>query len=169
MTTAPLRGRLLWYELMTSDLAAAERFYTAVVGWGTSPFDGSPTPYTMWMRDGQVPVGGAMTLPPDLSSRGVPPHWMMYVGAERLEDLVADAERLGGGVLSPVIDVPEVGRMQTLKDPQGAAFSLYQPSTPPASPEAPAEVGDASWLELYTWDRWASTTCSAAPSTRWAG
>ncbi len=62
------------------------------------------------------------------------------------------ATRLGGSTLSPVIDVPNVGRMQTLKDPQGAAFSIYQPSSAPQSPEGPAPVGDVSWLELYATD-----------------
>ena len=42
--------------------------------------------------------------------------------------------------------------MQTLKDPQGAAFSIYQPVSGPQSPEGPAQDGDASWLELYTTD-----------------
>lgn len=144
-------GRPLWYELMTTDLAAAEAFYTAVVGWGTSPFDGNPMPYTMWMR-GQVPVGGAMALPDDLKASGVPPHWMMYVGVDKLEDGVAHVKRLGGDTLSPVVEVPGVGRMQVMKDPHGAAFSLYEPSMPPEQPEAAPEVGDTSWHELYTTD-----------------
>ena len=35
MTTASstLLGRPVWYELMTSDTAAAETFYKNVVGW----------------------------------------------------------------------------------------------------------------------------------------
>ncbi|TIN07291.1 MAG: VOC family protein, partial [Mesorhizobium sp.] len=31
-----------WYELMTTDLDAAEAFYTDVVGWKAQPFDGAP-------------------------------------------------------------------------------------------------------------------------------
>jgi predicted enzyme related to lactoylglutathione lyase len=142
----------LWYELMTTDKSAAETFYTTVVGWTTAPFEGSPMPYTMWMRGGQVPVGGVMTLPDELKAHGVPPHWMMYIGVPKIEDAAAHAARLGGGTLSPVIDVPTVGRMQTLKDPQGAAFSIYEPATPPQQAEAPPELGDTSWHELYTTD-----------------
>jgi hypothetical protein len=150
--SAPLLGRPLWYELMTTDRAAAESFYTTVVGWTTAPFEGSPEPYTMWMRGGQVPIGGVMTLPADLRSGGVPPHWMMYVGVPKLEEAAAHAQRLGGAVVSPVIDVPTVGRMQTLKDPHGGHFSIYEPASPPPRPEAPPELGDASWHELYTTD-----------------
>jgi predicted enzyme related to lactoylglutathione lyase len=148
---ASVLGRPLWYELMTTDLAAAEKFYTAVVGWTTSPFEGNPMPYTMWMR-GQAPVGGAMALTDDMTAGGVPPHWMMYVGVDKLEDGVAHVQKLGGGPVSPVIEVPGVGRMQVMKDPQGAAFSIYEPSSPPQQPEAPPELGDTSWHELYTTD-----------------
>ena len=44
MTTASstLLGRPVWYELMTSDPAAAETFYKKVVGWTSAPFGGSP-------------------------------------------------------------------------------------------------------------------------------
>ena len=35
-------GRPVWYELMTTDTAAAETFYKNVVGWTSAPFEGSP-------------------------------------------------------------------------------------------------------------------------------
>lgn len=152
MANAPLRGRLMWYELMTKDLAAAEGFYTDVVGWTITPFDGAGRPYSMFVRAGEVPVAGAMTLPAELISHGVPPHWGMYVGVDRVEPAAADVVRLGGGALSEVISVPAVGRMQTMRDPQGAAFSLYEPAEPPPAPEAPAEIGEVSWVELMTTD-----------------
>jgi hypothetical protein len=152
MPDTTLLGRLLWYELMTTDTAAAERFYTDAVGWSTAPFEAAPGPYTMWMRPGGVPVGGMMALTPELRAHGVPPHWMMYVGVPALEEAVGQVERLGGKALSPVITVPTVGRMRTMADPQGAAFSIYEPESPPEQPEAPAEIGDVSWHELYTTD-----------------
>ena len=45
-----LLGRPLWYELMTTDLKAAETFYRTVLGWTSAPFDGSPQPYSMFQR-----------------------------------------------------------------------------------------------------------------------
>lgn len=150
--SASVLGRPLWYELLTTDLAAAETFYTKVVGWTTAPFGDAGMPYTMWMREGEVPVGGAMAITDDMKAAGVPPHWMLYVGVDTLEDATAHVERLGGGALSPVIDVPGVGRMRTMKDPQGAPFAIYEPASPPPQAEAPPEPGDASWHELYTTD-----------------
>ena len=43
-------GRVLWYELLTTDVKGAERFYTDVVGWTVSPFEGSPDYYGVWSR-----------------------------------------------------------------------------------------------------------------------
>jgi predicted enzyme related to lactoylglutathione lyase len=137
---------------MTTDMAAAEAFYKPVVGWTTTPFGDAGMPYSMWTRPDGVPVGGVMTLPGELITRKVPPHWMMYIGVDKLEAAVAHATRLGGGPVSPVITVPDVGRMQVLKDPQGAPFAIYEPASAPQSPEGPAQHGDASWLELYTTD-----------------
>ena len=148
MADASVKGRILWYELLTTDMKAAERFYTAVVPWTVVPFEGSPQPYDMWMRDGGVPVGGCMTIPEGMN---FPPHWGMYVGVPNLEEGTAAIERAGGTTLSPLIDVPEVGRMRTMKDPQGVAFSIYEPGSTPL-PEHQAELGDVSWHELYTND-----------------
>ena len=152
MGDAPLRGRLMWFELMTKDLPAAEKFYTNVVGWTITPFAGAGMPYSMFTRAGDVPIAGAMTLPPELTQHGVPPHWGMYVGVEKLEPAAADVARLGGGALSEVIDVPTIGRMQAMRDPQGAAFSIYEPASPPPAPEAAPELGEVSWIELMTSD-----------------
>ena len=44
MADSSVLGRMLWYELLTTDMDAAEKFYTAVVGWTTAPFEGSPQP-----------------------------------------------------------------------------------------------------------------------------
>jgi len=147
MTQGAQLGRVLWYELLTTDMKAAEKFYTAVVGWTMTPFAGSPEPYDMWTRADNVSIGGVMKIPAGMN---FPPHWGMYVGVPKLEDAAARIEQLGGSALSPVIDVPKVGRMRTMKDPQGAVFSIYEPISPPPRPEAPPEIGDVSWHELYT-------------------
>jgi uncharacterized protein len=155
MADASVLGRILWYELLTRDMKAAENFYTAVVGWKVTPFEGGAQPYDQWMRDGDVPVGGVMTIPEGMH---YPPHWVMYVGVPSLDEAIAQVERLGGSALSPVIDVPTVGRMRVMNDPQGAMFAIYEPSTPPRRPESEPQAGDGSWHELWTTDAEAAMT-----------
>ena len=151
MTTAvsTLLGRPVWYELMTSDPAAAETFYDKVIGWSSAPFAESPMPYTLFKRSGDVQVAGLMARPEGMNA---PPFWAMYVGVPNLEKAVEQIKRLGGSEMSEVIEVPTVGRMQMLKDPQGAAFYIIQPEPREERPEAAPEVGDASWHELVTTD-----------------
>ena len=142
------RGRIVWYELLTTEMKAAEKFYAAVVGWTVAPFEGSPQPYDMWMREGQVPTGGVMAILPGME---FPPHWEMYVAVDKLDDAVAKIKQLGGSELGPVVDVPTVGRMQTMMDPQQAVFAIYESATE-HQPDAPRGMGDVSWHELMTTD-----------------
>ena len=147
--TTNVLGRPLWYELMTTDVDGAASFYGSVVGWSTAPFKESPQPYTLLMRGPDQPAGGMMQRPAEVNA---PPFWAMYVGVPRLEDANAQITRLGGRECSPIIDVPTVGRMQMMLDPQGAAFYIYQPASFEYPPEGAPAIGEASWLELMTTD-----------------
>jgi predicted enzyme related to lactoylglutathione lyase len=146
---ATLLGRPLWYELMTTDMNAAETFYKTVVGWTSSPFEGAPQAYTEFSRSAGSPVAGMMTRPDGVNA---PPFWAMYVGVPKLEEAAAHITQLGGSACSPVIEVPAVGRMQMMQDPQGAAFYIYEPASAELPPEGAAEIGEASWHELMTTD-----------------
>lgn len=154
MTDSSLLGRPLWYELMTTDRNAAEAFYTKVIGWTAKPFEGASQPYTIFYRRGDVSVAGVMARPEGMNA---PPFWAMYVGVPKLEEATAHIRRLGGSEVSPVIDVPTVGRMQMMKDPQGAAFYVFEPAGAGRS-EGPPEVGEGSWHELMTTDAEAAMT-----------
>jgi predicted enzyme related to lactoylglutathione lyase len=149
VATSTVLGRPLWYELMTTDMKAAETFYKKVVGWTSAPFDGSPQPYAMFSRSGEIPVAGVLKTPENVTA---PPFWAMYVGVPKLEEARDQIARLGGSDISPVIEIPNIGRMQMMKDPQGAAFYIYEPASAEQLPEAAAEVGEASWHELMTTD-----------------
>jgi predicted enzyme related to lactoylglutathione lyase len=155
VATSTLLGRPVWHELMTTDMKAAESFYKTVVGWTTEPFKGTGHPYTALIRSGNVGVGGIMERPAEMKA---PPFWAMYVAVPKLEDAVAKITRLGGKTHTDVISIPDVGRMQLLMDPQGAAFYIIEPASQEQRPEGAAEIGDASWHELATTDPKAAMT-----------
>lgn len=148
VATSTLLGRPLWYELMTTDMKGAEAFYRTVVGWTTKPFESAGPPYTMFNRSGDVSVGGVLTRPDEVKA---PPFWAMYVGVPKLEEAAGRIKQRGGKAHTEVIEVPTVGRMQMMMDPQGAAFYIYQPAREPR-PEGAPVVGEASWHELMTTD-----------------
>src|SRR5262245_12561595 len=120
-----LLGRPVWYELMTSDPAAAETFYKKIVGWTSEAFAPSPNPYTVFKRSGDVQVAGLMQTPDGMN---MPPFWAMYIAVPKLEEAIAHIKRLGGSELSGIIDIPTVGRIEMVKDPQGAAFYVIEPA-----------------------------------------
>ena len=41
-------GYFAWYELMTTDVAAAAAFYRDVVGWGTQEASTAQLPYVLF-------------------------------------------------------------------------------------------------------------------------
>ena len=135
---------------MTTDTKAAEAFY-AKGDWLESRTDGGrgvSAPFSA--APGKVQVAGLMKTPAEDGS--MPPFWAMYVGRTETRGAVAHIKRLGGSELSPVIDVPDVGRMQMMKDPQGAAFYIIQPAPSEERRRRRPEVGEASWHELMTTD-----------------
>jgi predicted enzyme related to lactoylglutathione lyase len=149
MSAQDYLGRFVWYDLMTTDPASAEIFYKEVVGWGTAPWEGGETPYTMWMN-GETPVGGIMQLPEEAA--GAPPHWLAYIATPDVDATCALAIQLGGNVIKEPMDIPEVGRFAVLADPQGAVFAAYSPASDPPGHEGPPQVGEFSWHELTTTD-----------------
>ncbi len=122
-----MASRFTWFDLMTTDPAAAIAFYGTTLGVGTQVWDG-PMPYTMFTRDG-VPFGGVMQLPEVAKAMGAPSHWLGYVGVTDLVESLAKAVSLGATVLVPSTEVPNSGRFAVLSDPQKAVFALYQSLT----------------------------------------
>ena len=120
------RGRFVWYDLMTTDPGGAMDFYSKIAGWGTQPWEGSPTPYTMWTTH-ETPIGGVMKLPPEAAA-SVPPHWIGYVSVPNVDESAKHAESLGGTILHQPMDIPDVGRFAIIVDPQGAAIAIFTPT-----------------------------------------
>ncbi|MCM0610797.1 MAG: VOC family protein [Ideonella sp. WA131b] len=114
-------GAISWNELATTDPEAAGRFYGALFGWSIKHVDMGTGAYHV-ASVGETQVGGIMSLPPDAGP--MPPSWGCYVTVLSVEDTLAQCAALGGKTLVPAMDVPGVGRMAVLQDPQGAVFSV---------------------------------------------
>jgi len=125
---APPAGEFSWNELMTSDEAGATKFYSQVFGWQTADFPTAGIKYSIWKQDGKD-VGGLMKRPCD----DIPPHWVGYVTVADADATAKKAQQAGGRVLMPAFDVPKVGRIAMLQDPQGASLGIFQPLTKPTA------------------------------------
>lgn len=117
-------GALMWNELLTNDPVNATRFYTDLLGVTSSKMPG-PMDYTL-LNVGGTDLMGVMRISDEMGP--VPPHWMVYFGSDDVDASAGKAESLGGSVMVPPADIPEVGRFAGLQDPQGAVFFVFQPA-----------------------------------------
>lgn len=147
-------GKFVWFELLTTDVDAAKAFYTEVIGWKTQKMDG-PMDYTVWSV-GERGVGGLMTLPEPAKAAGAPPHWLGHVEVPDADATAKQATELGGNILVPVQEMPDVGRFALIQDPQGAVLSVYTPANPMEG--GGTGSGDFTWNELNTTDYEAAWT-----------
>lgn len=139
----------IWYELMTPDVDGAKAFYSAVVGWTLSEFEGSGMPYTI-VSAGTQGIGGIMALP----AKDAPPAWFGYIGVSDTDAMARRIVDAGGRVLRAPDDIPQVGRFAVMADPGGAAFMLLTPlprDDVPPKPD-PGTTGTVGWHELYAGD-----------------
>jgi len=123
-------GTMCWHELMTTNVDAAGKFYVQTIGWTTTAMDMGPMgTYTILGRPGEDPkagggVAGMMAMPRDM--KNVPSHWLAYFAAIDVDASTKKASQLGGKVLVPPTDIPNIGRFSVVEDPQGATFALYK-------------------------------------------
>jgi predicted enzyme related to lactoylglutathione lyase len=146
-------GRFAWYELMTTDVAAARAFYSNVVGWEARDASTTELAYTLFTA-GNGPVSGLMALPEEARRMGATPRWMGYVGVDNADATTDRIKRLGGAVYVPPTD-SNIGRISVVADPQTAILALVEGlktgSSEPAELDQPGHVG---WHELLAAD-WA--------------
>lgn len=114
-------GAFSWNELMTSDVAAAKAFYTALFGWEMQDEQVHGMIYTL-IKTGDQKIGGLMAMPED--AQASPPAWGAYVTVDDVDKQTERARQLGASVVVAPRDIPEVGRFAVIRDPQGAMLSL---------------------------------------------
>jgi predicted enzyme related to lactoylglutathione lyase len=115
-------GVFVWDELGTTDADGAQRFYEDVFGWTTQDMGPDYGGYRVFHR-GETGIAGVMTVP----DASIPPHWQPYVAVEDPDAIAGKAAELGGSALMEPTDVPKVGRLAVLRDPQGAVFGIIRP------------------------------------------
>lgn len=113
-------GAFSWFELMTTDIEAAKIFYTKLFGWTTEDMPMEGGTYTV-VKVKDKGRGGIMNMPPD--AQGMPPMWGVYVTVNDVDATAKKAQELGGKVIMPPKDIPDVGRFCVIQDPQGATIA----------------------------------------------
>jgi predicted enzyme related to lactoylglutathione lyase len=152
-------GDFIWYELMTSDADGAREFYSAVVGWDIEGKSDAPMDYRM-ISASDGPVAGLMPLTAEMQSGGARSCWMGYVLVDDVDASAEAVKAAGGSIHMEPWDIPGIGRMAYVADPQGVLFYTMKPTPPADRPDAQSTsfaamkpmVGHCAWNELSTTD-----------------
>ncbi|MBD8078630.1 VOC family protein [Cellulosimicrobium arenosum] len=112
-----------WVDTEQPDVDAALAFYGALFGWDFEDRlpPGAGGRYVVASLGGQDVAAIA-------SGQG-PPEWITYVAVDDVDSAARGVPDLGGVVLDGPTTVGPPGRMAVVRDPQGAAFRLWQPGT----------------------------------------
>jgi len=145
-----LKGKFVWYELTTPDVAAAERFYGSVLGWKARDAQVPGMYYSLNSANG-ADIAGMMA--PMMEN--TPSLWLGYVAVEDIDAAAAKSAGSGAQTIVPVSPIPGVGRFTLQTDPQGAPFAMIEYAEEFPKPSVPDHGihGHGWWRELHTSDQ----------------
>jgi predicted enzyme related to lactoylglutathione lyase len=127
-------GAFHWNELQTRNLKKARDFYAKTLGWTYEEMpmgdDGMYGNYTLIKSNGEM-VGGMFEMSGPMFE-GVPESWFTFVAVDEVDTLMKKVKDAGGKVIREPWDIPGVGRVAIIADPNGAAQGWMVPAPPPA-------------------------------------
>jgi len=143
-------GTFCWIELATTDGPGAKAYYESLFGWTTNEnvMGGELGTYYIFQKNGRD-CAAMYQMGKDMA--GMPPNWMTYVAVASADEAAEKAKSLGGNVMMGPFDVMDYGRMAVLFDPQGAAFSLWEPKAN-IGLQIRDEANTLGWNELQARD-----------------
>ncbi len=126
--TNPAPGTLAWFEVATDDPDTAEKFYGSLFDWSfeaDGPAASGGLDYRNVSASGaDGPMGGIW------GTDQLPGHAVFYILVADVNATCADAEQLGGTVVSRHVDPgPGVPTFAYLRDPSGNQFGVFCPPT----------------------------------------
>jgi uncharacterized protein len=121
--------RVVHFEIHADDPERAIKFYSTLLGWSFTKWDG---PMTYWVvitgADGTPGInGGLLKRNHPISGNDGVIAYVCTVQVEQLDRDFARALELGGAVALPKMPVPGVGWLAYLKDTEGNVFGIMQP------------------------------------------
>ena len=117
----PPVGGIAWNELWVNDVDKGRDFYASVYGWTMDEQEMGPD-VRYFVCNADAPMRGGF----GATGGRMPATAVFYVHVADLVATVAKLTELGGTTEGPTMDVPDIGRMQWARDPQGAQFCLHE-------------------------------------------
>jgi uncharacterized protein len=142
-------GKMVWADLVTPDIAAAERFYGGLFGWTFRTIHAGGSDYAVALADG-LPVGGLFQKPIPAGEHRQSA-WLTFFSVLDVDGAKRAALAHGATLVSDSKSYPSRGRQAVLSDPDGAVFAILASSSGD-SPDFLAEPGEWIWSSLLSHD-----------------
>ena len=117
-------GAFSWFELTTTDVEGAKKFYGELFGWEFKSADNVDFDYQVVSVGGQE-TAGIMDIK-HCGDEKIPPHWGSYITVSDIKSTLNNAKELGANVLVEITPIPKVGSFAIIQDPQGAVISMIE-------------------------------------------
>jgi predicted enzyme related to lactoylglutathione lyase len=110
-------------EIPAASVEAAGKFYQELLGWKIQ--HDPQLNYSMWEAgDGS---GGGF---PEVSDEAPAGHVLIYIHSDDIDADLKKVEQLGGSVVHPKTEIPNMGWFGLFKDPTGNVLGLYTSMNP---------------------------------------
>ena len=140
-----LPGKFVWADLVTDDVAAAQKFYAGLFGWTFHNLGG----YAIAANDERPLCGIFQRAKP--ADAGAKPRWFGYLSVANVARAEQAVTKAGGKVLAAPKKMPDRGEQAVFADPEGAVFGVVKSSA--GDPEDfLADPGDWIWIQLLSRD-----------------
>jgi predicted enzyme related to lactoylglutathione lyase len=141
--------KVVWADLVTPDLAAAEKFYGGLFGWTFKRIRAGDSDYAIAML-GDHPVAGLLQRPIPTGDKKQPA-WLTFISVRDVDAALRVALAHGAKGLSAAHTYAGRGRQAVLADPSGAVIAVLASKTGDP-PDVLAAPGEWIWSSLLTAD-----------------
>lgn len=142
-------GKVVWADLVTPNLATAEKFYGGLFGWTFQSIRAGDSDYVV-ANDAGRPVAGLVEKPIPSSDRRQSA-WLTFIAVRDVDGVKRTALAHKGKLITDSVTYAMRGRQAILADPEGAVFAILASSSgdPPDYLAAP---GEWIWSSLHAKD-----------------
>ncbi len=147
----PLLGKVMWHDLVTEDINAAQEFYAGLFGWTFENSSGARGENYVLARNNNVYVAGMVAI--DAAKNGDNySRWLPYISVADVDAAVSSSVSAGASIAGEARNV-NIGRVAAIVDPEGAVIGLARSNIgDPDDLTTAAEPGRPVWTELLAND-----------------
>jgi predicted enzyme related to lactoylglutathione lyase len=120
---------IIHFEIPAANVEKLKKFYAGLFGWKIEKYSG---PMEYWMIQTVPTDDKGMTLRPGVNGGMVKKESpeqkpVNYISVDSIDESIKQVTKLGGKIVMPKQEVPNVGWIATAADPEGNQIALLQP------------------------------------------